>query len=81
VGPGAMYDVLNQGRIDVQRVRVAVAGLTIPRAADGRLMLAVDVSAWLRPDAVLLVFDAGYDLARLAFLLADLPVEVLGRLR
>jgi hypothetical protein len=30
---------------------------------------------------VLAVFDAGYDLARLAFLLADLPVEVLGRLR
>jgi hypothetical protein len=30
---------------------------------------------------VLVVFDAGYDLARLAFLLADLPVEVLGRLR
>jgi hypothetical protein len=27
------------------------------------------------------VFDAGYDVTRLAFLLADLPVEVLGRLR
>jgi hypothetical protein len=25
------------------------------------------------------VFNAGYDVARLAFLLADLPVEVLGR--
>jgi hypothetical protein len=30
---------------------------------------------------VLVVFDSGYDLAQLAFLLADLPVEVLGRLR
>ena len=30
---------------------------------------------------VLLVFDAGYDVTRLAFLLADLPVELLGRLR
>jgi hypothetical protein len=30
---------------------------------------------------VLVVFDSGYDLARLAFLLADMPVEVLGRLR
>jgi hypothetical protein len=30
---------------------------------------------------VLVVFDSGYDLSRLAFLLADLPVEVLGRLR
>jgi hypothetical protein len=32
------------------------------------------------PD-VLVVFDAGYDLARLPFLLADLSVEVVGRLR
>ena len=32
------------------------------------------------PD-ILAVFDAGYDLTRLAWLLADLPVEVLGRLR
>lgn len=32
------------------------------------------------PD-ILIVFDAGYDVTRLAFLLADLPVEVLDRLR
>jgi hypothetical protein len=32
------------------------------------------------PD-ILVVFDAGYDLTRLAWLLRDLPVEVLGRLR
>lgn len=32
------------------------------------------------PD-VLIVFDADYDLSRLTFLLTDLPVEVLGRLR
>jgi DDE superfamily endonuclease len=32
------------------------------------------------PD-ILVVFDAGYDLTRLAWLLGDLPVEVLGRLR
>src|ERR1700704_2835592 len=30
------------------------------------------------PD-ILLVFDAGYDVTRLAFLSADLPVELLGR--
>jgi hypothetical protein len=30
---------------------------------------------------VLVVFDAGYDVTRLAWLLADLPVELLGRLR
>ena len=28
-----------------------------------------------------MIFDAGYDLTRLAWLLADLPVQVLGRLR
>jgi len=32
------------------------------------------------PD-IMVIFDAGYDLTRLAWLLADLPVEVLGRLR
>src|SRR5262249_59623699 len=30
---------------------------------------------------ILIVFDAGYDVTRLAFLLAGLPVEVLGRPR
>src|SRR6266536_2064890 len=140
-----------------------LAGLPLPRAADGRLMLAVDVSNWLRPGAVtspgrlfchvygrgkgqaqmipgwpysvvaalepgrtswtavldavrlgpdddeaeitaaqvrdvitrlidaghwcdgdpdiLVIFDAGYDPMRLACRLADLPVQVLGRLR
>ena len=32
------------------------------------------------PD-MLIVFDAGYDVTRLAWLLADLPAELLGRLR
>jgi hypothetical protein len=32
------------------------------------------------PD-ILVIFDAGYDLTRLAWLLRDLPVEILGRLR
>ena len=162
-GHGALYDGVNRGRIDFARLRRTLAGLPLPRAADGRLMLAVDVSNWLRPGAatspdrlfchvyargkgqaqmipgwpysvvaalepgrtswtavldavrlgpdddetdvtaaqvrdvvgrlaeagqwaegdpdVLVVFDAGYDVTRLAFLLADLPVELLGRLR
>ncbi|MGV9387055.1 transposase [Nonomuraea sp. NPDC003707] len=138
-----------------------MARLPLPRAADGRIVLAADVSPWLRPDAVtspgrcfchtygrsektehqmipgwpcsivaaletgrtswtalldairlepgadlapvklrqvverlievgqhtaddpsiLIVVDAGYDVPRLAFLLADLPVELLGRMR
>jgi hypothetical protein len=36
---------------------------------------------WSEGDPGILVFDAGYDVTRLAYLLADLPVELLGRLR
>jgi hypothetical protein len=162
-GHGALYDAVNTGRIDIARLRRSLAGLPLPRAAGGRLVLAVDVSNWLRPGAatspdrlfchvygrgkgqaqmipgwpysviaalepgrtswtavldavrlgpdsdgiavtaaqvrdvvsrliaaghwregdphVLVIFDAGYDVTRLAYLLADLPVQVLGRLR
>jgi len=162
-GHGGMYDGLNCGRIDVARLRRAVADLPLPRAADGRIILAVDVSAWLRPDAacspdrlfchvygrgknaaqfipgwpysfvaalepgrtswtmildtvrlgpaddatavtaaqlrdvierliaagqhtpgdpdIWIVCDAGYDVTRLAYLLADLPVQLVGRIR
>jgi DDE superfamily endonuclease len=49
------------------------------REVVGRLQQA----GWHKPgDAdILIVFDAGYDATRLAHLLADLPVELLGRLR
>jgi hypothetical protein len=162
-GHGALYDGLNSGRIDIKRLRMSVARLPLPKAAHGRIVLAVDVSPWLRPDAatsperlfchvygraksqaqlipgwpyslvaaletgrtswtavldavrlgpaddatavtavqlrdvigrlrsggqwqhgdedILAVTDAGYDVTRLAFLLAGLPVEVAGRIR
>lgn len=50
-GHGAMYEALNCGNVDVPQLRQVLAGLPVPRAADGRLVLAVDVSNWLRPDA------------------------------
>src|SRR6266581_6802918 len=50
-GHGALYDAVNHGRIGISRLRRSLAGLPLPRAADGRLMLAVDVSSWLRPGA------------------------------
>ncbi len=50
-GHGAMYDALNSGNVDVPRLRQVLAGLPQPEAADGRLILAVDVTHWLRPDA------------------------------
>ena len=162
-GHGALYDAVNHGRIDIERLRVALSRLPLPRSAEGRLVLAVDVTPWLRPDAntsdgrsfchtygrgtdqaqmipgwpysivaalepgrtswtavldaqritpgtdlaaltasqirgvvqrlidagqwkpgdpdILVVLDAGYDLPRIAFLLKDLPVQVLGRMR
>ncbi|HEX2300154.1 MAG TPA: NF041680 family putative transposase [Pseudonocardiaceae bacterium] len=162
-GHGAMYDALGHGQIEPERLRRTLASLPLPTSADGRIVLAVDVSPWLRPDAptsaerlfchvygrgkgqaqlipgwpysfvaalepgrtswtavldavrlgpaddatavtaaqlraviaqliaaghwqpgdpqILIVTDAGYDITRLAFVLADLPVELVGRIR
>lgn len=162
-GHGALYDGINHGRLDIASLRNLFAAQRLPRAEDGRIRLAVDVSPWLRPDAgtssersfchtygrgkdqhlmvpgwpysvvaaletgrtswtalldairllpgadvaavttdqirgvverliaagqwqhgdpeILVVLDAGYDAPRIAHLLTDLPVEVLGRMR
>jgi hypothetical protein len=162
-GHGSLYEGLNQGRVDIGRFRNVVARQQIPRGDDGRIVLGIDVSHWLRPDAntsperlfchtyargkgqaqmipgwpysfvaalepgrtswtaildavrlgpddedttvaadqlrgvveqliaaghwrggdpeIWIIGDAGYDGPRLAFLLADLPVQVLVRLR
>lgn len=50
-GHGGPYGDLNRGCIDVDRLRVLPAGLPLPRSPDGRLVLAVGVSPWLRSDA------------------------------
>lgn len=50
-GHGALYGALNHGRIDTERLRTVLAGLPLPRFEGGRLVLAVDVSPWLRSDA------------------------------
>jgi DDE superfamily endonuclease len=49
-GHGALYDGLNCGSIEIARLRRSVAGLPLPRVGD-RIVLACDVSPWLRPDA------------------------------
>jgi hypothetical protein len=49
-GHGALYDALKHGRNQVEWRRRQLAGAPLPRTADGRLLLAVDVSPWLRPD-------------------------------
>jgi hypothetical protein len=49
------------------------------RAVIGRL---AEAGHWHDGDPdILVVFDSGYDLTRLAWLLADLPAEIMGRLR
>ena len=50
-GHGGVYDGVNAGRVEIGRLRVSLAGLPLPAWPDGRIRLAVDVSAWLRPDA------------------------------
>jgi hypothetical protein len=50
-GHGALYDGLCCGRVGIGRLRWALACLPPPRWPDGRILLAADVSPWLRPDA------------------------------
>src|SRR5881392_2738054 len=50
-GHGALYDAVNAGRVQVDRLRRELAGLPLPRDGAGRIVLGVDVSNWLRPDA------------------------------
>ncbi len=50
-GHGALYAGLDRGWTEPTRLRRALAGLPLPKTAEGRIVLAVDVSNWLRPDA------------------------------
>jgi hypothetical protein len=50
-GHGSLYAALARGRVDIARLRWALSATRLPRAADGRLVLAVDVTCWLRPEA------------------------------
>jgi hypothetical protein len=50
-GHGALYDGLNAGRMEIGRLRRALAGLELPRWEGGQIRLGIDVCSWLRPDA------------------------------
>ncbi|WP_255752950.1 transposase [Kitasatospora sp. A2-31] len=50
-GHGRPYDALACGRLDIDGLRWALATVPLPRAVDGRLVLAVDITCWLQPDA------------------------------
>ena len=90
--PGWPYSVvagLERGRTSWTAVLDAVRlgpgdDLTEVTAAQVREVVARLAAAgqWREGDPVILiVFDAGYDITRLAFLLAGLPVELVGRVR
>ncbi|MGC5007245.1 transposase [Streptomyces sp. DT203] len=49
-GHCSLYGAFNEGPVDVDRLRRSLAGLPLP-GAYGRLVLAVDGSPRLRPDA------------------------------
>src|SRR3954451_2443527 len=50
-GHGALSDALNCGSVDAQRLRGQLTRLPLPRMFGGRIVLAVDATPWLRPDA------------------------------
>jgi DDE superfamily endonuclease len=50
-GHRALYDALGVGRLDPARLRRSLTGVALLRAADGWIVLTVDVSVWLRPDS------------------------------
>ena len=50
-GHGALYDAVNSGRVEFDRIHRGLAALVLPRDSRGGLLLAVDVSPWPRPDA------------------------------
>ncbi|WP_432024378.1 transposase [Streptomyces parvus] len=50
-GHGAMRDAVNHGRPKPRRLCGLLASTPLPRAADGRIVLTVDVGNWPRPDA------------------------------
>src|SRR5260221_730103 len=87
--PYSMVAALEEGRtswtrlIDARRLRPDDDQAAVSAAQVRDVVTRIIASGQWKPadPDILLVFDAGYDLARLACLLADLPVQVLGRLR
>src|SRR4051812_5961124 len=47
----ALYDALNWGRVEADRLRERLAKLPVSRMFGGRIVLAVDATAWLRPES------------------------------
>ena len=50
-GHGALYAAVNRGEVNTVRLGETLVGLPLPRMFGGRIVLAVDSTPWLRPDA------------------------------
>src|SRR3954465_4324941 len=50
-GHGALYDAVNRGELDAGRLRETLAARPLERMFGGGGVLALDATAWLRPDA------------------------------
>src|SRR5260370_2601747 len=87
--PYSMVAALERGRTawtrltDARRLRPDDDAAAVTAAEVRDVVMRLIASGQPKPgdSDILLVFDAGYALARLSFLLGDLPVQVLGRLR
>jgi hypothetical protein len=87
-GHGAMYDALACGRVEFARLRKTVA---LTRGGSDRghrdpdpgpVQPIAPGGAWGAGDPpILIAFDAGYDVIGLSFLLTDLPVLLVARIR
>jgi hypothetical protein len=77
-GPSSWTAVLDVVRLGPAADATAVTAAQL-RAVVGRLQSA---GHWRPGDPpIMVVFDSGYDVHRLAFVLADLPLELIGRIR
>lgn len=50
-GHGSGYAALARGEVDMARLRTALSAVSVSRAAVGQLVVAVDITSWLRPEA------------------------------
>lgn len=50
-GYGSLAAALARGQLDIQRLRVALTAVPLPRTVDRQLVLPVDITCWLWPEA------------------------------
>ncbi|MGW5497595.1 transposase [Streptomyces olivaceoviridis] len=80
-GHGGLYAALARGRVDTGRPRRALAAVPLPRSVDGRLVPAIDITCWLRPDAMLTSHRSGSCVTPTAGAKTSTSLSLAGRAR